>query len=101
VVDVNSMNVLYSAVTRQDPTTHEPAGGWLPDERIGMPEALRAYTQGSAAAAGRRRELGTLAPGMLADIAVLDHDLLTCAAEDIQKTHVLATFTGGACVFER
>ena len=59
VVDVNSMDVLYSAVTRQDPGTHEPAGGWLPDERIGMAEALRAYTQGSAAAAGRRRELGT------------------------------------------
>lgn len=101
VVGVNSMDVLYSAVTRQDPSTHEPTGGWLPTERIGMPEALRAYTQGSAAAASRRRELGTLEAGMLADIAVLDRNLLTCAPEDIQKTQVLATFTGGRCVFER
>ena len=101
VVDVNSMDVLYSAVTRQDPGTHEPAGGWLPDERIGMAEALRAYTQGSAAAAGRRRELGTLETGKLADIAVLDRNLLACDPEDIQKTKVLATFMGGRCVFER
>lgn len=101
VVDVNSMDVLYSAVTRQDPGTHEPAGGWLPGERIGMAEALRAYTQGSAAAAGRRRELGTLEVGKLADIAVLDRNLLACDADDIQKTKVLATFMGGTCVFER
>ena len=101
VVDVNSMDVLYSAVTRQDPVTHEPTGGWLPAERIGRAEALRAYTQGSAAAAGRRRELGTLEVGKLADIAVLDRNLLTCDDEDIQKTQVLATFMGGRCVFER
>ncbi len=101
VVDVNSMDVLYSAVTQQDPGTHEPAGGWLPDERISMAEALRAYTHGSAVAAGRERELGTLAPGMLADIAVLDRNLLTCSFDDIQKTKVLATFTGGRCVFEQ
>ncbi|MFR8300737.1 MAG: amidohydrolase family protein, partial [Gordonibacter urolithinfaciens] len=99
VVDVNSIDVLYSAVSRQDPGTHEPAGGWLPGERIGMAEALRAYTQGSAAAAGRRRELGTLEVGKLADIAVLDRNLLTCEIEDIQKTKVLATFMGGRCVF--
>lgn len=101
VVDVDSMSVLYSAVTRQDPLSHLPEGGWLPDERIGMPAALRAYTHGSAAAAGRAAEVGMLAPGMLADIAVLDRDLLTCAEEDIQKANVLATFVGGRCVFER
>ena len=101
VVDVNSMDVLYRAVSRRDPGTHEPAGGWLPDERIGMAEALRAYTQGSAAAAGRRRELGTLEVGKLADLAVLDRNLLACDADDIQKTKVLATFMGGTCVFER
>ena len=100
VVDVNSMDVLYSAVSRQDPGTHEPAGGWLPDERVRMAEALRAYTQGSAAAAGRRRELGTLEVGKLADLAVLDRNLLACDADNIQKTKVLATFMGGRCVFE-
>ncbi len=101
VCDVNSMDVLYSAVTRQDPATHEPEGGWLPKERLGMPEAILAYTQGSALAAGRGSELGLLAPGMLADIAVLDRNLLTCSLEDVQKTRVVATFVGGTCVYER
>lgn len=101
VVGVNSIDVLYSAVTRQDADTHEPEGGWLTSERIGMAEALRAYTQGSAASVGRRRELGTLEVGKLADIAVLDRNLLDCDAQDIQKTRVLATFMGGRCVFER
>ena len=101
VVDVNSMDVLYSAVTRQDPATREPRGGWLPNERIGMAEALRAYTQGSAAAAGRRHELGTIEPGMLADIAVIDRNLLAGSAGDILKSQVIATFIGGRCVFER
>lgn len=101
VVKINSMDVLYSAVTRQDPATHEPVGGWIPGERIGRAEAVRAYTQGSAAAAGRRRELGTLEVGMLADMAVLDHNVLTCPPDDLQKTRVLATFMGGRCVYER
>ena len=46
-------------------------GGWLPEERITLAEALRAYTAGSAAAAQRADELGQLAPGMFADIVVL------------------------------
>lgn len=99
VVDVNSMDLLYTAVSRQDAATHLPEGGWLPAERISMAEAIRAYTAGSAAAASREHELGILQPGMLADLAVLDRNLLDCAPEDIQKTRVLATFTGGKRVY--
>ncbi|MBE6468404.1 MAG: amidohydrolase [Coriobacteriaceae bacterium] len=101
ITPVTSMNVLYAAVTRQDPSTHAPAGGWLPSERIGMADALRIYTAGSAAAAGREGELGRIAPGHLADFAVLDRDLTATASEEIQQTRVLATYLGGHCVFER
>lgn len=101
VVDVNSMNVLYAAVTRQDPLTHEPAGGWIPEERLSMPQALRAYTLGSARACSRQHELGSLEVGKLADLTVLDRNILTDDPDDLQKTQVLATFTGGRCVFER
>ena len=101
VVDVDSMAVLYAAVSRQDAGTREPAGGWLPAERLSRAAALRAYTAGSAAACGRARELGRIAPGMWADVAVLDHDVLTCDAEEILATKVLATFMGGRCVFSR
>lgn len=101
VVDVDSMDVIYSAVARKDPGTHEPADGWLPSERISRAEALRAYTQGSAMAAGRQSEVGTLEPGMLADVAVLDRNVLACDEDEIQKTKVLATFVGGRRVFAR
>ena len=99
VVDVNSMDVIYTAVTRQDPTTHAPAGGWLPSERISRADALRAYTLGSAAAAGRAAELGTLEAGKLADLVVLDTNLLTCADKDIQHTSVISTLVGGDVVY--
>ncbi len=101
ITPVTSMNVLYTAVTRQDPTNHEPPGGWLPSERIGMADALRAYTLGGAHAVGRARELGSLEAGKLADFVVLDHDLLECAPDEIQQTRILATYVGGRCVFER
>ena len=100
VVDVNSMDVLYAAVTRQDPHTHKPQGGWLPEERISMAEAIRAYTLGSAQAAGRADELGTLEAGKLADITVLDRNLLVVPENEIQNTRVLATYVGGELAYE-
>lgn len=96
-----SMDVLYCAVTRQDPFTHEPSGGWLPSERISAADALRIYTAGSAAAAGREQELGQIAPGMLADFVVLDRDITACDPEEIQSAQVLATYVGGQRVYER
>lgn len=100
VVDVNSMGVLYSAITRQDPQTRAPQGGWLPEQRISRADALRAYTAGSAVAAQRGSEVGMLRAGMLADLAVMDTDLLTCDAEDILGARVMATWMGGRCVYE-
>lgn len=101
ITPVTSMNVLYTAVTRQDPFTHEPAGGWLPGERISAADAVRIYTAGSAAAVGREDELGQIAPGMLADFIVLDRDIAACDPQEIQSVRVLATYVGGRQVFER
>ncbi|WP_417133433.1 amidohydrolase [Rubneribacter badeniensis] len=101
VVDINSREVIYDAVTRQNPATGEPVGGWQPQERICAADAIRAYTLGSAVAAGRGDEVGSLAPGKLADIAVLDTDLTTCDPEDILRANVLATYLGGKKVYER
>ena len=100
VVDVNSMGVLYSAATRRDPITHAPEGSWHADQRISRGEAIRAYTAGSAVAAQREGEVGLLRPGMLADVAVVDTNLLTCPDEAMLSAHVVATWMGGQCVFE-
>ncbi len=101
ITAVTSMDVLYCAVTRQDPFTHEPEGGWLPGERISAEDSLRIYTAGSAAAAGREDELGQIAPGMLADVVVLDRDITACDPQKIQAARVMVTFLAGERVSER
>lgn len=99
VTDIDPIDAVYTAVTRRDADTHEPAGGWLPEERITLAEALRAYTAGSAVAAQREDELGTLEPGRYADMVVLSPNPFTLAPEDIQQAKVQATFVGGKQVF--
>lgn len=101
ITAVTSMDVIYCAVTRQDPFTHKPEGGWLPTERISTADALRIYTAGSAAAVGREHELGRIVPGCLADFVVLDKDITACAPEEIQATQVQATYLAGKQVFAR
>jgi len=87
------------AVTRVSPVTrdHEP---FLPDERIELVDALVAFTAG-AAYANHLDETGTIAVGMLADLAILDRDLFDEGAGAIGDTKVLATFVDGVPVFER
>lgn len=71
VADLNPLRGIFRAVNRKT-NEGEPAGGWNPGEKLTVHEALQAYTLGGAFAAGRDRELGTLEPGKLADIAVLE-----------------------------
>ncbi len=60
-----------------------------------MDTALRGFTQGPAYAAGMEHDLGTLAPGFLADLLVLDRDLTTISPDEILETRVLGTMIGG------
>lgn len=101
VTDIDPIDAVYTAVTRRDADTHVPLEGWLPEERITLAEALRAYTAGSAAAAQREGELGQLAPGMFADIVVLDPNPFELAPEDIQQAKVQATYVAGKKVCGR
>lgn len=100
VCAIEPMPGLYTAVTRKTIPDGQPEGGWVPAERISMAQALRAYTAGSAAACGRASELGTIEAGKLADFVVLDRNLLTCSEDEILQTEVVATYVGGACVYE-
>lgn len=100
VTDPDPLRGVYTAVTRKDALTHLPEEGWLPEERISVAEALDAYTRGSALSCGRASELGSIAPGMLADIAVLDRDLLRIPSEEVLEARVVATFVGGRQVFD-
>ncbi|MFD1457352.1 amidohydrolase [Scopulibacillus daqui] len=99
VVDLNPMIEIYWAVTRVF-NDGEPEGGWNPEEKISLAEALRNYTSGSAYGGFREKELGTLEEGKLADVIVLDRNLFNVPAKEIRDAAVLMTIMDGKVVFE-
>jgi predicted amidohydrolase YtcJ len=74
---------------------------FFPEQSMTRGEALRSYTRDAAYAAFEEDLKGTLAPGKLADIAVLSHDPLTAPDDELLRTRVLMTIVGGRVVFER
>jgi predicted amidohydrolase YtcJ len=88
---------IHAAVTRQD-AAGRPPGGWYPQERLSVAEAVRAYTRDAAYAAGEDHLKGSLEPGKLADFVLLDHDIFTGDPAAIATTGVSATVVGGAVV---
>ncbi len=96
---VDPLAGLYAARTRQHPDG-TPPGGWRPQERLSGREALRLYTAGGAWAAFREDELGRLAPGMLADMVVLDVDPVACEPAALLRGRTLLTIVGGEVVHD-
>jgi hypothetical protein len=91
---------IYAAVTRRTLDDKNP-GGWIPEQKIGVEDALRAYTANAAYAEFKEKEKGTLAKGMLADFVILDRDLTKIAPETIRDTKIVMTVVGGKSVYER
>ncbi len=73
---------------------------WLPAERIGIEDALRAYTINAAQAAFLEEDLGTIETGKLADFVMLSQDVLRVPSDDIADTKNLLTVVGGQIVFD-
>ena len=97
VVPIDPMLEIHAAVRRQTPDG-EPSGGWLPEEGLAVADALAAATWGSAYAEHAELERGHLAPGAIADVIVLDRDLLREGTDAIAGTRVLLTVVGGEVV---
>lgn len=91
---------IYAAVTRRTLDDRRP-GGWVPEQKITVEEALRAYTRGAAYAEYAEGEKGVLARGMLADFVLIDQDLTRIPPETIREARVMLTVVGGRPVFER
>lgn len=97
VAPLNPLIGIYGAVTRETSDGKNPHG-WVPEQKISVEEAVRAYTTGSAYAEFGEREKGTLEPGKLADIVVLSQDIFRIDPEEILKTKVEETIVGGRLV---
>jgi predicted amidohydrolase YtcJ len=91
---------IYAAVTRRTLDDRNP-GGWVPEQKISVEDALRAYTRGSAYAGFDEAEKGTLVRGALADFAIIDQDITRIAPEQIRDAHIVFTVVGGRVVHER
>ncbi|WP_067186438.1 amidohydrolase [Microtetraspora niveoalba] len=95
VTDHRPLAGLPVAVTREN-TEREPAGGWLPEERVGFDDALSAYTAGVARQAFAEEERGLLVPGMVADLVWLDVDIRRMDPHDVAlRTAVRGTWMAG------
>jgi hypothetical protein len=94
---------LHAAVTRQDKQL-QPPGGWYPEQRLTIEEAIRAYTSWSAYAAFREDQTGIIAKGRWADLTVMDIDpfaLAGYAPEKILAGRIRATIVSGKVVYQR
>ena len=89
---------IYAAVTRRTLDGKNP-GGWIPEQRITVEEALRAYTIDAAFASFSERETGSLESGKLADFVMVDRDLTRTAPEEIANARAVMTVVGGRVVY--
>ena len=90
---------IYAAVTRRTLDDAHP-GGWVPEQKITVEEALRAYTFNAARAEFMEKEKGTNARGMLADLTLIDTDLTRVQPDQLRDAKVMLTIVGGRVVYE-
>jgi predicted amidohydrolase YtcJ len=98
VAPLDPIDGIYAAVTRRTLDDKNP-GGWFPEQKITVDQALRCYTANNAWAGFQEMKTGKLKAGMLADLTVLSEDLLSIAPENIRNTKVLVTVVNGKEAF--
>ncbi len=100
VATIDPLWGVYAAVTRRTSDGKNP-GGWVPEQKITLAEALRAYTAGNAWAVFAEHQWGTLTSGYDADVVVLDHNLFTMVPESLATARVAVTIVGGKLVYRK
>jgi hypothetical protein len=100
VASLDPLTGIDAAVNRRTLDGAHPEG-WFPEQRVTVEEALLAYTRENARAVFEEREKGRLAPGLLADLVVLDRDPFEVPREELGTLRVDSTIVGGEVVYER
>ena len=95
---LNPFYGIYAAITRQDPQGN-PTGGWYPEQRLTLDEALRGYTLEGAYAEFEEKDKGSIEQGKLADLTVISQDITKIAPKEILTIRVMQTFVGGKVVY--
>jgi len=98
VEPLNPMEGLYASVSRKE-RLGEEGEGWYPEEKITMADAIRYYTLGAAYAQFMEDRKGMIKTGYLADIVITDKDLFSIPENEIMKTRIDYTITGGRIVY--
>jgi predicted amidohydrolase YtcJ len=98
VAPLDPMIGLYAAVTRATLDGKNP-GGWIPEEKITLSEAIEAYTMGATFAEFQEREKGSITPGKLADMVIVSDNIFDLKPETIRNAKVQTTIVGGKVVY--
>src|SRR6266542_4235668 len=99
VAPLDPVLTIYAAVTRRT-LDGKNSNGWVPEQKITVEEAVRAYTVGSAFAEFQDEVKGTIAMRKLADLAILSGDIFKIDPKDIEKVKVVMTILDGRVVYE-
>ena len=99
VVHYNPMPGIFAGLERTQDDGH-PEGGWLPDQKVTLPEALKMYTCGSAQALDIEELTGTLEAGKSADIVVMNRNLFDSTSVQIRESRPIMTICAGKTVYE-
>lgn len=100
VAPLDPLQGIYAAVTRATLDGKNP-GGWFPEQRLSLEEAIRGYTLDAAYAEFSEKEKGSIEEGKMADLVVLDQDLFAVAPERIKDVQVRMTIAGGRVTYRR
>jgi predicted amidohydrolase YtcJ len=100
VASLDPLFGIYAAVTRRTLDDKNP-NGWIPEQKISVDEAVRAFTWGSAYAEFQENEKGTLEVGKLADLVVVSDDIFTIDPVKIRDAKVVLTIVNGRMAYER
>jgi len=100
VAPLNPMLTLHAATTRATLDGKNP-GGWLPEQKLTMTEAVFAYTMGSAYAEFQEKEKGSIARGKLADMVLLSDNIFRIDPAQVRDVKVDATIMGGKITYQR
>ncbi|MCK5822212.1 MAG: amidohydrolase [Bacteroidales bacterium] len=100
VEPLEPMEGLYAAVSRKD-RLGEEGEGWFPSQKLSMGKAIELYTLGASYAQFMEERKGMLKKDYLADLVIVNQDLLSISEEEIMKTKVDYTIVGGKIVFKR